>query len=129
MSKLQMAGIQVEIISREADDLQVFAHVYIDPLVLAADGSLLTNPTIFPVEDAVNHYISALQFDGVFSITELQDKMQMVPGVVNPVIDNCFSKYGSQSYTQIVDFVTPNAGHLAIDPLFPLSTTITYINA
>ena len=107
--------------------MKIYYRVYVDPLVLDSNGALLTNNTIKPVELAIQDYCKGLNFNGVFSVTELTDLIQNAVGVINPVFENGASKYGLVAYDPIQDYFVPNAGYLKIDPAFPLSTTITYI--
>lgn len=129
LNKIKVAGVLVNALSRSADILKIYYKVYYDPLVLSPSGELISNPGVFPVEDAINNYCKGLDFDGVFITTNLTDKIQQVIGVVNPVYQNAEVKYGSIPYTPLGDNYNPNAGYLQIDSAFPLSTTITYIQA
>jgi len=127
MKKRRFAGCSLTVASRPADELKIYYKVYYDPLVLAADGSLLTDSSIFPVEDSINEYSKGIVFDGVFDCTQLTDSLQKTQGVVNPVFQNASAKFGLGSYVPIIDYYNPNAGYLKIDPAYPLNTTITYI--
>lgn len=126
MQKVKFAGVNVVCLSRDPDLLKVYYHVYYDPLVLSADGSLISDSSKFPVRDAINAYCKGLPFNGIFSVTELTDKIQQAVGVVNPVFDTASAKYALQPYSILGDFYNPNAGYLKVDPAFPLSDTITY---
>lgn len=120
-------GVQYACVSRPADTLKIYYRVYIDPLVLDSNGASLINPTIKPVEVAIQDYCKGLNFNGVFSVTELTDLIQSATGVLNPVFESADAKYGLIAYAPIQDYYIPNAGYLIIDPAFPLDTTITYI--
>lgn len=125
--KVKFAGVNLLVVSRVADKLKTEFKVYYDPLVLDSTGQLISSPGTYPVNDAINGYIKSLPFDGVLSITALTDKIQQATGVINPVHVNSEAQYGSSPYTPIVDYYQANAGYLAIDSAFPLSSTITYI--
>lgn len=127
MRKRRIAGCALNVVSRTADDLRIYYKIYYDPLVIAPDGSLLTNPTAFPIEEAINEYCKGLLFDGLFSTTQLTDQLQNVTGCVNPVFQNADAKSGFGSYSPIIDYFNPNAGYFKIDPAYALNTTITYI--
>lgn len=129
MFKVKFAGVKVINVSRTADLLKTYFKIYYDPLVLSSTGELISTPGVFPVHDAINSYIKNLPFNGVYSTTELTDLIQQAQGVINPVHEETYSKYGSFAYTPLIDYYQPNAGYLAIDPAFDLSTTITYISA
>lgn len=127
--KVKFAGVRVQVVSRPADLLHVEFKVYYNPLVLNSGGELISSPGTYPVNDAINNYIKGLPFNGVYSITELTDKVQLAIGVVNPVHMSSEAKYGTNPYLAVVDYYQPNAGYLQIDPSYPLSGTITYIAA
>jgi hypothetical protein len=129
LNKIKVAGVLVNALSRNADSLKIHYKIYYDPLVLTPSGELISTPGIFPVEDAINNYCKGLDFDGVFVTTYLTDKIQKAIGVINPVFQTGEVKYGSNPYTVLGDKYNPNAGYLEVDPAYPLSTTITYIQA
>lgn len=127
INKVKVAGTQTVIISDDPDLFKVAATVYYDPLVMAPDGSLLSDPSIFPVQDAINGYISALEFNGDLVLNKLIDAMQVAQGVINPVITAAEAKYGAFTYTPFTVKYNAYAGYLVIDPAFPLNTQITYV--
>lgn len=120
-------GINTTVISQDPDDLIVDVKVYYDPLVLAADGSLLSDSGVFPVEDAVLAYIGSIDFDGKFTITKFQDSLQLAEGCVDPIINSVESRYASNPFVAIVESHNAFSGHFRIDPLTPLNTQITYV--
>lgn len=127
MKKIKFAGVYVSSISRDPDLLKIQYKIYYDPLVMNASGELISNTSIKPVEDAINNYCKELPFDGIFTLTELTDKIQQAVGVSNPVFQTAEVKYGVNPYVVMGDYYNPNAGYLKVDPAFPLTTTITYI--
>lgn len=126
IQKLKAPGVNLAVITRPADELKIYYHVYVNPQVLNTSGELISNPSVKPVEDAINSYCIGLDFNGVFNITELTDLIQQIHGVVAPVFDAAEAKFGTNPYTPIIDFYTPNSGYLKIDPAFPLSVTVIY---
>lgn len=127
MQKIKFAGVIVNCLSRDADLLRIQYHVYVDPLLMNLDGELLSNTSIKPVEIAINKYCKGLPFNGVFSVTELTDKIQAAIGVTNPVFESASAKYGANPFVVLGDYYNPNAGYLSIDPAFPLTDSIIYI--
>ena len=125
--KIKGAGTQTIIISDDPDDLKIAVTAYYDPLVLAADGSLLTDAAVFPLEDAINNHISELDFNGDLVLTKLTDSMQAATGIANPIITLAQAKFGAGSYSAINVKYNAHAGHMVIDGSFPLNTQITYI--
>lgn len=127
MQKIKFAGTIINSVSRTADLLQIAYRVYIDPLIINSNGELISNTSIKPVENAIVNYCKNLPFNGIFSVTELTDQIQLVTGVLNPVFENAEAQYGTNPFIIIGDYYNPNAGHLVIDPATPLTSTITYI--
>jgi len=127
LNRIRFAGVKIQAVSRPADLLKVNLKIYYDPLVMNSDGSLISDSGVFPAENAINDYLKNLPFDGVFSVTEMIDKIQLSDGVLNPLFVNAAAKYGSFAYSPITDYYNANAGYLQIDPSFPLSTSLTYV--
>ena len=74
IAEVRDAGVEVEVINRQADKFFARVNVYYDPLVLS--------PSEKPVENAVRAYISNLDFNAALSTTRLVDTIQQVGGVV-----------------------------------------------
>jgi hypothetical protein len=117
MEKVKYAGVFITYVSRPADLIQLNLKVYFDAMILASDGSLLTNSSKFPVADAVEEYLKLRPFNGMFNVTALIDTLQRVTGVVNPVFRSASARYGSQPWKNVTDYYLPNAGHMVIDTL------------
>ncbi len=124
---IKIAGTQTIIISDDPDLLKLAVTAYYDPLVLASDGSLLSDPSVFPLEDAINNYLSLLDFNGYVVLTKLVDSMQSATGVIDPVLTLTEAKFGTNPYSAVIIKYNAYAGHMIIDPAYPLSTQITYL--
>lgn len=129
MKKVKIAGVVVSTISREPDLMKVHYKIYYDPLLMNASGELLSDPSIKPAEIAINNFIKGLPFDGKYTPTSQTDKLQQAIGIVDPVYQTAEVKYGTNPYAAIGDQYNPDAGYLKIDPAYPLSDTLTYIQA
>jgi hypothetical protein len=127
INQIKFAGTNVLIISYDPDLLKITYSVKYDPLVLAPDGSLISDPSIFPVENALNAYISGIEWAGIFNFTKATDAIQAASGIVDPVITAAEGKPYAGSYALINQNYESVAGYMQIDPSFPLSSTITYI--
>jgi len=126
MNLIKFAGTDLAVISEDADLLWIKYKVYYDPLVMAADGSLISDAAVFPVEDAINNFISNLYFNGTLDLTLLTDAVQQAEGVVSPFLTQAKAKYGLLPYSTFTEFYEAFAGYMEIDPAHPLSTEITY---
>ncbi len=72
--RIRFAGTRLEVVSREADRLQVSGTLYFDPL--------LDKPAVqAAVRAAAQAYLAALAFDGQVYVSKLSDYFQAVPGV------------------------------------------------
>jgi hypothetical protein len=121
----RFAGSALLITSTAGDDLKTDYFIKYDALILAPDGSLLSNPSIFPVEDAIESYIQNLSFDGVLSLMQMTDAIQAVSGVIDVTLNEAQAKFGLLPYTSINKEYLPDAGYLVLDKpssLFTYST-------
>ena len=122
---LVYAGTQFAVISDDPDDVKLDLEIVFDPLVLANDGSLVTNAAEFPVIDTINDFISNLPFNGVMNLTALIDSLQAIDGVVDPVLNSADAKFGGFTYSAIDKNLIPFAGHAILDEI---NSTITFTN-
>lgn len=129
INQVKFAGVKVIIVSRPADLIKLQYKVYYNPLILTSTGESISNPGTFPVRDAINEYLLRMPFDGILSITGLTDAIQKAVGVINPVHISSQAKFGALPYQTINDYYQADAGHMIVDPMFPLSSSITYIAA
>lgn len=123
---IKFAGTDTVTYSQFPDLLKLALKVYYNPLVIAANGSLLSTPAVFPVEDAINNFITNLPFNGVLELSELVDAIQAVPGVEDVILLTAEAKYALLAYAAIVERYIADAGYLVIDPVYPLNTQLTY---
>ena len=86
------AGVPVSVSSYSPDEIKLDITVQYDPLVMNADGSLITDPSVFPAEDAVNGYVHGIVYGGVFNKTKLVDAMQSAQGVVDLILGEVSAK-------------------------------------
>lgn len=124
---IKSPGLSVNIISDVPDDMKMTANIYYDPLVMAADGSLLSDASVFPVQDAIESYLANIDFDGELVITDLQDEMQLAEGVVNPDVLIVQTRHGATLYAPVVVKKKAFSGHFEVDSSVPYSSQLTYI--
>lgn len=86
------AGVLVNIRSYNPDILRMKLRVQIDLMVLNTDGSLISDPTVFPVEQAVLTYISGIIYGGILNKTRLVDAVQSAVGVEDVVLDELLTR-------------------------------------
>lgn len=113
MFRVKDAGVQTEIISKEADKLTLELKIYFNPLVLNSTGGRLDAASDTPVADAVRTFLKNLPFNGLFVQAFLVDALQRVDGVVVPVIERAKYKYNDQE-GDIGAIYQPYAGYMRI---------------
>lgn len=126
IAKIKDAGVLVNIISEGPDLLKLAYTIYYDPLVLNADGELLSDTSVKPIEDAINTYITTLDFNGRFRLEECDAAIREADGVIDYKRTLASSKYGAYSYTEIDVSRVAYAGYFKIDPAYPLADNVTY---
>lgn len=124
---IKFAGTNSILTSTSPDKLKLYMLIKYNPLLLDNQGKLLSNPSIKPVENAINNYIKNLTFDGKLVVNSMIDAIQSAEGVVDVKITSIEANYGNLPYQQIIDEYKTNAGYIQIDPNFPLNQTISYI--
>lgn len=109
------AGVKIWYINAEADWLKLVINVYYDPLVLNAQGKLITDGTTEPARDAIYAFLKEQPFNGLFVPTFLVDRLQAAKGVGVPSLELCQSKYAAFDYENVPALgVRPYAGYLKI---------------
>lgn len=124
MSDLAYPSENIVVISEDADELRFELDVFYDPQVMANDGSLLADPSVFPVKNAVTAYIQDLDFNGTMYESKMIDQVQQAEGVLDYKLNAIEAKYGNLAYAPINRLYVPFAGHMVIDEA---NTTINYI--
>lgn len=123
ISKVKFAGVTVDLRSVAADNIRLNMTIEINRLMLADDGSSLTDPDIFPVEDAIKNYFASLPFDGRLYWTKLIDHLQAMPEVLDAVVTASWYDAGSSSFVSFTRFYDSYSGHL----LLHNTSVITYV--
>ena len=87
LNEIAFLGVYINVLSLDADLLDLDVTVFVDGMQLRTDGTDINNNK--PVKDAINKYLAELDFNGTFRIISLIDAIQAVDGVTNVVIDSC----------------------------------------
>lgn len=123
INMVKFAGTNIAIINYAPDQLNLTLNVTYNALVLNPDGSLITEPGVFPVTDAINAYIKNIVYGGIFNKTKLIDAIQSASGVIDPVLTLAEGKAdNAAAFTTIVQNYTFVAGYAVINAL-----TVNYI--
>ncbi len=136
--QLVLPGVNASVQSLNADRLRLpGAVVRFDPLVMAADGTLISDPSVRPVDVAINAYLRAIPFNGTFSLTAMVDAVQAAVGVVDFTLPGnalgSTAEYGTGAPLVFATFTNNHptvAGYMreAVSP-DSFADTITYVPA
>ena len=96
------AGVLLSVDSFGPDLVRLGLRVQYDPQVLGSDGSLIADPSVYPVEDAINDYLRSIVYGGVFNKTKLVDAVQGAEGVLDVILDSTMMKPADSSQYSIV---------------------------
>ena len=125
MNRVKVAGVILNITSKESDNVTVMATITIDPLVLNENGELLSDGSK-PVEEAITSYLKHIIYGGTFNKTRLVDVIQAVEGVVDVELEECKYKPANSSEWTVLsgNNYTGNSGsYIPVD----LENSLTYV--
>ena len=97
MNKRKPAGVILQVYSYDPDDVIITVEIQIDPLVLNESGQLLSDTSVYPVEEAVTAYLQNIVYGGVFNKTKLVDAIQQAAGVVDVTLESVKAKAAAAS--------------------------------
>ena len=108
--RLQFAGTKLEIVSRDADRLQLTGQVYYDPL--------LNLPAVqLAVRAALAGYLAALDFAGQVYVAKLVDAIQAVPGVRDVLLSTAAARVGQVAPLPFARLYETAAGYIVEEDL------------
>lgn len=77
------AGVLLQTDSFSPDLVRVVMAVQYDPQVITSEGKLIADPTVYPVEEAINSYLNGIVYGGALNKTKLVDAVQGAAGVID----------------------------------------------
>lgn len=125
MNRVKVAGVILNITSKESDNVTVMATITIDPLVLNENGELLSDGSK-PVEEAITSYMKHIIYGGTFNKTRLVDVIQAVEGVVDVELEECKYRHANSLEWTVMsgNNYTGNSGsYIPVD----LENSLTYV--
>ena len=126
MNARKPAGVILIIQSSNPDLIRITAEIQINRLVLNTNGSLISNPDVYPVQNAINDYLAGIIYGGKFNKTKLVDAIQQAHGVVDVTLTAVEAKASdATSYAAIStnNYQTVSGSVKSMD----LNTTLTYV--
>lgn len=114
INRVKDAGVRITTRSWLPDDLRLTYDIYYDPLLLNADGRLLSDTSKEPVKEAIQSYIQGLPFNAKFRVSQLEDAIQQAVGVVDFKSKGVFSRNGQLPFTDIAVSRIAEAGYMQL---------------
>lgn len=125
MNAIKLAGVVLMVASYNSDHVKITAHITVDPMVINDDGTLVSDGTTKPVEDAIRGYLKGILYGGTFNKTRLVDAIQAVEGVEDVELTQVLCRADSEAdYTELSgnNYVGVSGSYVADD----LAQTLTY---
>ncbi|AHJ98920.1 baseplate J/gp47 family protein [Hymenobacter swuensis] len=116
--RIRFAGTRLEVVSREADRLQLMGEVYYDALLDVASVQTA-------VRTALLGYLGQLEFDGQVFVAKLQDAIQAVPGVRDVLLSRVAARVGQVAPVVFARVYETAAGYIVEEDLPGQSFTDT----
>lgn len=92
INEVKPAGVLVEAYSYNPDVITLSAVIEYDPLVLNSDGSLVSDSSVYPVEQAIEKYLRNILYGGVLNKTKLVDAIQSAEGVKDVILNEVLTR-------------------------------------
>jgi hypothetical protein len=125
MERIKDAGVRLLITSGAADTLFLRTQIFYDALVIGADGKRLDGTNDTPVEGAINAFLAALPFNGLFVANSLLEAIQAVEGMRICYFSSIQASYASTMPVGVPVEYIPDAGYMALDSTY-FNTYVTY---
>jgi hypothetical protein len=107
-------GVHITVRNEASDNLQLNLNVWYNPTLLNENGTEL-NSSNEPVKEAIQTYLSNLNFNEEYINMKLIDALQQLPAVKIVEVSYSSYKYGVLNWQPINGRYTPYAGHISIN--------------
>jgi len=119
------AGVKIEIISQAPDVVKVHLTIVRDRLVLASDNTLLRDPSVNVIDQAIDTFSQSLEFDGILRLSALVDALQAAEGIIDVKLSQAWHKPSGGEYSEVDMQVTSVAGYFVLSKA---ESTLIYVN-
>lgn len=126
MALVKDAGVRLIITSSAPDNLRTNFVIYYNPLIINPSGARIDGTAATPVKDAVNAFLLALPFNGVFLPNRLRDAVEAVDGVVIGELVYALCRFGTNPFLPVTSEYNPDSGYLLLDDAWFTANT-TYL--
>lgn len=105
MQRLRFAGVAMDVISTDADDVKMQLRIYYD-------GVLPLSQVETAIETVLQQYLNSIPFDGLLNRNALVDALQAAPEVVDVEVISLQAKpNGSSSWSEVLRNYAPVSGY------------------
>lgn len=125
MNRVKVAGVVLNISSKESDKLSIFATISVDSLVIDENGVKLSDGTM-PIEEAIENHLKDIQYGGTFNKTKLISAILSVDGVEDVELGTCsYKRDGDLSWTTLAgnNYIGESGSYIPEK----LSETLSYV--
>lgn len=112
---IKYAGVPIDVISIDADEVKIVAKIKVNPQLITTIGTSVSNPSKYPVLDAISEYLRAIPGNSVISWTALTDHLQALAGVRDFVVTETYIRRpGSIEWLPATSATESPAGHAVL---------------
>lgn len=125
MNRVKVAGVVLNISSKESDKLSISASISVDSLVIDENGVKLSDGTM-PIEEAIENHLKDIQYGGTFNKTKLISAILSVDGVEDVELGTCsYKRDGDLSWTTLAgnNYIGESGSYIPEK----LSETLSYV--
>ncbi len=120
MQDIKFAGTRMAVVSIPGDDLNLVWDIRYDPQIPLSQIQL-------SVANAVDNYIANLPFNAAVNVNKINDALQAVTGVVDPVFMSATGTPNGGGATAFTVSYIPAAGWVKLNPVIALTFTWTAV--
>lgn len=102
ISEIKPAGVLIEAYSYDPDVVTISAVIEYDSLLLNPNGSLISDSSVFPVEEAIKRYLRDITYGGVLNKTKLVDAIQSADGVKDVVLNSVSARQARETEFSVI---------------------------
>ena len=118
LSRVKIAGTPINLISEDADTLEMTATIKVSNLVFNAEGKLLADTNQLPVLEVIKKYLKDVDFGATLYLSRVIDVVMDIDGVIDFVINA-----SAINEVEFVNSIKSNSGYFNIDEN---NTVLTY---
>jgi hypothetical protein len=109
----KVPGVELQFINKEADQLKAKLKVFVDPQMidLTTGRQLNVSETIYPVKDAINEYLTKLEFNGAFVTNFFTRAIEDKDGINLVNVEAIQWKFDALDFADLKNYQVPESGH------------------